>query len=65
MEFNRPPRQMFQGDWACSQCKGQIKELPFQPDPNRLDQLLCRDCHRQKVGKFRRPFGGGRDRMAA
>ena len=45
---NFPPRQMFQGDWTCSQCGTAITELPFEPDPARLDQLLCRDCHRQR-----------------
>ncbi len=49
-------RQMFSGDWKCSKCAGPIKELPFQPDPARLDQLLCRDCHRQNAP--RRDFGG-------
>ncbi len=57
MEFNRDrgPRQMYKGDWSCAQCKGPITELPFQPDQARLDQLLCRDCHREKVKSFRRP----------
>lgn len=41
-------RQMYQGNWKCSSCGAEITELPFEPDPNRLDQLLCRDCHRQK-----------------
>ena len=49
-------RKMYQGDWKCSKCGGEIKELPFQPDPDRLDQLLCRDCHREKRMSFR----GGR-----
>ncbi|MEK7076681.1 MAG: hypothetical protein AAB967_00455 [Patescibacteria group bacterium] len=39
-------RKMYQGDWACSKCGAKITELPFEPDPNRLDQLLCKDCHR-------------------
>jgi len=50
-------RQMFQGNWNCSKCNGPITELPFQPDPARLDQLLCRDCHRQNRPP-RRDFGG-------
>ncbi len=49
--------QMYQGDWQCSQCNSKISELPFEPDPSRVGQLLCRDCHRQK----RQSFGGGRD----
>ena len=52
-------RQMYQGNWKCSKCQGDIKELPFQPDPSRLDQLLCRECHRER----RQSFGGGRDRF--
>ncbi|OGZ02392.1 MAG: hypothetical protein A2946_00375 [Candidatus Liptonbacteria bacterium RIFCSPLOWO2_01_FULL_53_13] len=40
------PRPKFQGDWTCSKCGGKITELPFDPDPSRLSQLLCRDCHR-------------------
>lgn len=52
------PRQMFQGDWKCSKCNAAITELPFQPDPARLDQLLCRDCH--KANRPARPSGGFR-----
>lgn len=51
-------RQMFKGNWNCSQCNAAITELPFEPDPSRVGQLLCRDCHRQK----RDSFGGGRGR---
>jgi len=40
-------RKMYQGDWKCSKCDAKITELPFDPDPQRLDQLQCRDCHRQ------------------
>ena len=43
---NREERKMYQGDWACSKCGDKITELPFEPDPSRLSQLLCRDCHR-------------------
>lgn len=53
------PRKMFKGNWACAQCGKEITELPFEPDPARLGQLLCRDCHREKRAKFR-PMGGGR-----
>jgi len=42
-----PPRQMFSGNWKCSMCGADITELPFNPDPSRLDQLKCRDCHRK------------------
>lgn len=47
-------RQMFQGDWKCAKCGTAITELPFEPDAARLDQLLCRECHRE-----RRKFRGG------
>lgn len=62
MEFNnRAPRKMFQGDWKCSKCGTAITELPFDPDPSRLDQLLCRNCHREKTQSFRgRSFDRGR-----
>ncbi len=59
MDFNQAPRKMFQGDWKCSKCGAAITELPFEPDPSRLDQLLCRDCHRERAKSFKRePFGG-------
>lgn len=41
-------RKMHKGEWTCSNCGNAINELPFEPDPARLNQLLCRDCHRQK-----------------
>ena len=42
-------RKMYKGDWKCAQCGAAITELPFEPDPERLSQLRCRDCHRQKM----------------
>jgi len=53
--FNDAPRQMFTGNWKCSECGKEITQLPFEPDVNRLNQLKCRDCHR----KSREQFGGG------
>ncbi|MEK9194282.1 MAG: hypothetical protein AAB884_00540 [Patescibacteria group bacterium] len=50
----RPPKQMFQGDWQCSKCGTKITELPFEPDPSRMDKLLCRNCHLERVRSFRR-----------
>jgi len=47
-------RKMYQGNWKCSKCGAEITELPFEPDPGRIDQLLCRDCHRAKRMSFRR-----------
>ncbi|PIT92146.1 MAG: hypothetical protein COU08_04010 [Candidatus Harrisonbacteria bacterium CG10_big_fil_rev_8_21_14_0_10_42_17] len=52
-------RKMFQGDWSCAKCGAKITELPFDPDPSRLDQLQCRDCHRQNK-RFSGGGGGGR-----
>lgn len=37
-------RKMYQGDWKCSSCGTEIKELPFEPDGDR--PLYCRDCYR-------------------
>jgi CxxC-x17-CxxC domain-containing protein len=52
-------RKMFQGNWNCSKCQAAITELPFQPDDSRLDQLLCRDCHRSRMQNRRGGGGGG------
>jgi len=49
-------RQMFQGNWSCSECGASITELPFEP--NGTSPLYCRDCHRQKRGNSN---SGGRD----
>jgi len=54
------PRQMYQGDWKCSNCGASITELPFQPDPSRTGELLCKDCHRQKRSSFSGSRGGFR-----
>lgn len=43
---NSGPRQKFQGDWTCSSCGGKITELPFEPDPARISNLKCFDCHK-------------------
>ena len=56
-----PPRKMYQGNWTCAKCGGAITELPFDPDPSRLGQLKCRNCHREERGNFR-PRGRGFDR---
>jgi len=39
-------RKTYSGDWKCSQCGTAIKELPFEPNPDRIGDLKCRDCHR-------------------
>ena len=51
---NREERKMYKGDWTCSKCGAKIDALPFEPDPSRLAQLLCRDCHRTARQSFRR-----------
>lgn len=62
MEFNQggrdfAPRPKFQGNWQCANCKGPITELPFEPDAARLNQLLCRNCHRDRMQTRRGGFG--------
>jgi hypothetical protein len=57
-DSNGAPRQMFSGNWVCGTCGAPITELPFEPDPNRLGTLKCRDCHR-KSRQDNGGFGGG------
>ena len=45
---NYKPREMFKGNWECSGCGTAITELPFEPDPSRTGELVCRDCHKKK-----------------
>lgn len=52
-------RKMYQGNWKCSKCGKEITQLPFDPDPSRLDQLQCRDCHQKNRDSYR--GGGGRN----
>ena len=40
-------KETHKGDWNCSKCGGEIKELRFKPDPERLDQLKCSACYIQ------------------
>jgi len=49
---DRPQRQMVQGDWKCSSCGKPIKELPFNPDPARMDQLKCKECHQAQRAQY-------------
>lgn len=50
---NFVPRQMFKGDWKCSECGKDITELPFEPSPDRA--VYCKDCWAKKrKGRFRR-----------
>ena len=51
---------MFQGNWTCSKCGGDIKELPFEPRSN--SGLTCRDCYfKEKDG----PSAGGSESTSA
>ncbi len=50
-KFDDSPRKMFQGNWKCGKCGGEINQLPFDPDPSRLAQLTCKDCHSAGAGK--------------
>lgn len=56
MDRDNSTRQMVQGNWTCGTCGGAIHELPFEPNPERLASLKCRDCH----SKSRDERGGGR-----
>jgi len=64
MAFDNNPggfeRKMYKGNWKCSKCGADITELPFEPDPTRLDKLLCRNCHRERVQSFRQDRGSFR-----
>ena len=48
------PREMFKGDWVCSECGAKITELPFQPDTSSGRPLYCRECHQKRRAQFRR-----------
>ena len=46
-------RQMYKGNWKCSECGVEITELPFEPDGTR--PIYCRDCWRKRrQERFRR-----------
>lgn len=47
MAYDQGERKMYQGDWKCGKCGAEIKELPFEPDPSRMDQLTCKDCYKK------------------
>ena len=49
-------RKTYTGNWKCGKCGAPITSLPFDPDPARLGQLKCRDCHK----KDQEAKGGGR-----
>lgn len=54
--YNRPPVKMHDVsslNIKCCDCGVEIKELPFEPDPERISTLRCRDCMRKKREQFR------------
>lgn len=40
----RDQRPKFKGNWKCGMCGASITELPFEPNPARLEQLKCKEC---------------------
>lgn len=47
---NSGPRQMVDVsamNIKCADCGAAVTQLPFQPDPNRLNSIRCRDCLRK------------------
>jgi len=50
-----PPAKKYQGNWKCSECGGEITELPFDPDPDR--PVYCIDCLRKRRDQSRRASG--------
>lgn len=48
--FNRAPRQLIDVsalNIKCADCGAAVAQLPFQPDPARLNTIRCRDCLRK------------------
>ena len=39
-------REMVHGHWKCTECGGEITELPFHPSPDR--PIYCKDCWAKK-----------------
>ena len=46
-------RKMYTGDWKCGSCGAAITELPFEPDPARVEGLRCFDCHKKQQSQKR------------
>lgn len=42
----RPPVKMHHGHWTCSECGGEITELPFEPSSDR--PVYCKECWAKK-----------------
>jgi hypothetical protein len=47
MENKTEERKMYRGNWKCGQCGKGISSLPFDPNPARIAQLRCWDCHQK------------------
>lgn len=48
--YNRAPRPMVDVsalNIKCADCGAAVTQLPFQPDPARLNTIRCRDCLRK------------------
>ena len=41
-------KQTYQGNWKCSKCGKNIKELPF--NPKSTENLICRECYSKSGG---------------
>ena len=51
-------RTMYKGDWTCSKCNADIKELPFEP--RETSGLVCKDCFaKAKEARNDRPMYEG------
>jgi len=48
MDNTNGEKKRYQGNWKCGKCGKDITSLPFEPDPARLGQLTCFDCHKKK-----------------
>jgi len=45
--FQRQIHDVSDMNIKCMDCGVDINQLPFQPDPARLDSLRCKDCMRK------------------
>lgn len=50
---NNYPKKIFKGNWECAQCHESITELPFEPNPHKMNKLLCKECFSSKKKSFR------------
>lgn len=47
MGFKRQMFDVSEMNIKCRDCQTPITELPFNPDPSRLDSIRCQDCMRK------------------